>query len=144
MVQSLEPNGSSYRAPYSIQIKLEIKDTVNNTPSNLDRVGESISYNIRGTTLLVACCRPHGINHCIGLTSRLYDTALTTKSAVQTTPYRPYDTASTALTVRHHTALTIRSHTACRIGCTSDSESAVQATPHQPYDMASTRPHYAH
>jgi hypothetical protein len=120
-------------APVTLsKFKLEIKDTVNNTPSNLNRVGEPRFYNIGGTTLRLSpvvvassARHRHGFRHAVR-----HGTDTTGASTVR--HRTTYDTASADRTTR---VSTVRHHT------TSTTVLAVTATPHRPYDTASTAPH---
>jgi hypothetical protein len=103
----LESNIFCYRPPYSIQInsKLELKDTVNNTPSNLDRVGEPSSYNINGTTL---CLSRVVDRNRIGRTTRHRHRISDTASAHRISKHTP-STHRMDRTTRHDTASTTES-----------------------------------
>jgi hypothetical protein len=100
MVETLEHKSFSYRAPYSIQIKLYIKDTLIELPSNFDRVGGPSCCNIRGTTLeLFASTARVIVRQQQRGEPRFYNIRATT---LRLLPYdmafdTPYDTASTTV-----------------------------------------------
>jgi hypothetical protein len=124
MVETLESNIFCYRASYSIQIKLKLKDTVNNTPSNLDRVGEPRFYNIGGTTLRLL---PVVVNHHIGLV--VSDNNHRISSNIDT-PYQrhrpPYQRHGIALSPHRPSYNTASPHHIELLHTVSTSESAVR------------------